>query len=175
MTQVQRDRRQEILDRLYTQLAGLTINLAGGPDGAVSIAAGNIVRNRNDLQADKLPGMIVLDADEVKDSMLKLPPGGGNQQRMPAQLMRMTPEIYVVLDTRPVGNKNTGKDLNTARLAILDTIWSDSVLWGIVGTNGNITYDGCVTDLARNRTAKGQIGLSVTFTYPLLVREYVTG
>jgi hypothetical protein len=35
---------------------------------------------------------------------------------MPIQIMRMTPEIYVVLDVRPVGNLNVGKDLNTARL-----------------------------------------------------------
>lgn len=168
----QRDRRQEILDRLYALLSVLTINLAGGPNGAAHITAGNIVKNRQDLQADKVPGMIVLDADEVKDPVLLKAPPGTQQNRMPAQIMKMTPEIYVVLDVRPVGNLNVGKDLNTARLAILNAIMTDQLLWDIVGPNGNITYDGCVTDLARNRTAKGQIGLSVTFTYPLIVKEY---
>ena len=116
--------------------------------------------------------MIVLDADEVKDPIALKAPPGSQQSRMPAQVMRMTPEIYVVLETRPVGNLNVGKDLNTARLAILNAIMTDSVLWDIVGPNGNITYDGCVTDLARNRVMKGQIGLSVTFTYPLIVKEF---
>ena len=43
----------------------------------------------------------------------------------------------------------------------------------IVGSNGNIVYDGCVTDFARNRTMKGQLGISITFTYPLIQNEYL--
>lgn len=166
----QRDRRQEVLDRLFELLGNMTVDLAGGPNGTVQIVPGNIVRNRNELQQDKVPGIIILDADEVKDQRtLKEAPGGGQQQRMPAQLMKMTPEIYVVLDVRPVGNLNVGKDLNTARMAILAKVFTDEQLWGIIGANGNITYDGCVTDLARNRTMKGQMGMSLTFTYPLLM------
>lgn len=166
-----RDRRQEILDRLWAILSVLTVDLAGGPNGAVQIKAGSIVRNRGDLQAKQLPGMIVLDADEVRDPrMLKVPPGL-QQVRMPAQIMKMTPEIYVVLDQRPVDNENGGKDLNTARLAILNAIMTDEQLLAITGTNGDITYDGCVTDYARNRTMKGQLGISITFSYPLKVTE----
>lgn len=168
----QRDRRQEILDRLWAILSVLVVDLAGGPNGVVQIKAGNIVRNRNDLQADKTPGMIILDADEVRDQRALQPPRGNTEARMPVQLMKMTPEIYVVLETRPVGNVNTGVDLNTARLKILNAIFSDSQLQAIVGSNGNISYDGCVTDLARNRTMKGQLGISVTFSYPLILAEY---
>lgn len=168
----QRDRRQEVLDRLWDILSVLTVDLAGGPNGAVQIKAGNIVRNRQDLQADKMPGMIVLDADEVKDPVALKPAPGMTQNRMPAQIMKMTPEIYAVLDVRGVTNQNVGKDLNKVRLAILNAIMTDQQLWTIIGDNGNITYDGCVTDLARNRTAKGQIGLSITFTYPLIVKEF---
>jgi len=65
-----------------------------------------------------------------------------------------------------------GKDLNTARLAILAAVLPDKQLQNIVGPNGNIVYDGCVTDLASNRTMKGQLGLSITFTYPLIQNEY---
>lgn len=167
----QRDRRQEILDRLWDLFTGITVDLAGGPNGAAQIKPGSVVRNRNELQADKVPGMVVLDADEVRDARQLQPNPGMQMTRMPAQLMRMTPEIYVVLDTRGVQNENVGKDLNTARLTILNAIMTDEQLWEIVGANGNITYDGCVTDLARNRTMKGQLGISVTFTYPLLVKE----
>ena len=169
----QRDRRQEILDRLWDLFKDLTVDLAGGPNGASQIKPGSVVRNRNDLQADKVPGIILLDADEVKDPRALRPPPGVQQTRMPAQIMRMTPEIYVVLDVRGVKNENVGKDLNTARLAILNAIMTDDQLQSIVGSNGDITYDGCVTDLARNRTMKGQLGISVTFTYPLIVKEFV--
>ena len=174
MTVKQRDRRQEILDRLWVILSALTVNLAGGPNGPVQIKAGSIVRNRNDLQADKTPGMIILDADEVKDPTKLQLPRGITETRMPAQMMKMTPEIYIVMDVRPVGNPNMGQDLNTARLAVLNAIMTDTQLQEIVGSNGGITYDGCVTDLARNRTMKGQLGMSVTFSYPLIVAEYTT-
>lgn len=169
-----RDRRQEILDRLFDVLGALTIALQGGPNGPVSIVPGHIVKNRNELQAGEVPGFIVLDADEVRDPRTLQPPPGTQQSRMPAQLMRMTPEIYVVLDVRPVDNENVGADLNTARLAILNAVMTDEQLQGIVGSNGNITYDGCVTDLARNRTMKGQLGISITFTYPLKVQEFTS-
>lgn len=171
MTQ-QRDRRQEVLDRLWTLLSTLTVDLVGGPNGAKHIVAGNIVRNRNELQADKVPGLILLDADEVRDPRLMQPAPGMTQGRMPPQVMRMTPEIYVVLDVRGVTNENVGKDLNTARLAVLNKIMTDQQLQTIIGMNGNITYDGCVTDLARNRSMKGQLGMSVTFSYPLIIAEY---
>lgn len=168
----QRDRRQEVLDRVWELINALAVDLAGGPNGPKPILAGNADRNRNQLQDDKVPGFLVLDADEVRDPSFRQPNPGMVQARMPAQVMKMTPEIYVVLDVRGVTNENVGKDLNTARLAILNAIMLDQQLLNIVGTNGNITYDGCVTDLARNRTMKGQLGISVTFTYPLLIQEF---
>lgn len=170
---MQRDRRQEVLDRLWTLFSGITVDLLGGPNGSVQIVPGNVVRNRNELQKEKVPGIIVLDADEVKDPRLLQPPPGRAMERMPAQVMRMTPEIYVVLDERGVENLNVGKDLNIARLAILNSVFSDRQLQDIVGSNGNIAYDGCVTDLARNRTMRGQLGVSVTFSYPLILREFM--
>lgn len=160
------------MDRLWAIFESFTLVLAGGPNGSITIKPGNVVRNRNDLQADKVPGIIILDADEVKDMRQTQPNPGMKQTRMPPQMMKMTPEIYVVLDVRGVQNENVGKDLNTARLAILNAIMTDGQLQDIVGANGNITYDGCVTDLARNRTMKGQLGISVTFTYPLLIAEF---
>lgn len=168
----QTDRRQMILDRCWDLFSGFSLDLLGGPNGAVQIKPGNVARNRADLQAEKVPGILLLDADEIRDSRQLQPNPGSQMTRMPAQIMKMTPETYIVLDTRPVGNENFGKDLNTTRLAILNLVMTDEQLWRIVGSNGNIVYDGCVTDLARNRTMKGQMGLSFTFTYPLIVREF---
>jgi hypothetical protein len=167
------DRRQLILGRLHVVLSELTISLAGGPTGALEIKSGNIVQNRNELPKELVPGIIVLDADEIKDPRAQLRERGLAETRVPSNIMKMTPEIYVVLDTRGITNKNVGQDLNTARLAILAAVLPDEQLQRIVGANGNIVYDGCVTDLARNRTMKGQLGVSITFTYPLIQNEYV--
>lgn len=169
-----RDRRDEILSRLDELLSGLVIPLLGGVNGAVTIngPAGQYVRNRNELPADKVPGIILLDADEVRNARA-VPRERGLQERVvPPQMMCMTPEIYVVLDVRGIGNKNVGEDLNTARMHILSTVLQDQTLQSIVGANGNIWYDGSVTDLARNRTMKGQLGISLTFCYPLMQHEY---
>jgi hypothetical protein len=167
------DRRQLVLDRLYALLGGLTIPLQGGPTGPLSIVPGNIVQNRNELPKEKVPGIIILDGDEIKDPRAQLATRGLTETRVPSSIMKMTPEVYVVLDTRGITNENVGRDLNTARLAILAAVLPDTQLQNIVGANGNIVYDGCVTDLARNRTMKGQLGISVTFTYPLIRSEYV--
>ena len=154
------DRRQQVLARLYALLENMTIPLAGGQNGAVSINPGNIVLNRNELPASLVPGLILLDGDEVRDRSKAQPERGLKENRAPDQVMRMTPEIYIVLDTRTPGNLNVGDDLNTARLAILATIMTDPTLQSIVGGNGNMWLDGSVSDLSRGRSMKGQMGLS---------------
>jgi hypothetical protein len=170
------DRRDLILGRVFTLLSGLEILLSANNASLnlpTAIVPGHIVHNRNELPKELVPGIILLDADEIKDPKAQLRAPGGIQGQMPPQLMKMTPEIYVVLDVRKPDNANVGADLNLARLAILATLWPDQTLQGIVGSNGNILYDGCVTDLARNRQMRGQLGISMTFSYPLLPSEIV--
>lgn len=163
------DRRVLILQELESLLGGLDIELTTG-----RIPAGNFVRNRNELPAGKVPGIILLDADEVADPRYARPQLGRDIPTVPPQIMKMTPEIYVVLDVRKPQNRNVGEDLSVARAAILKAILSDQTLFQLVGgASGQITYDGCVTDLARNRVMQGQMGLSFTFTYPFIPGEIV--
>jgi hypothetical protein len=152
-----------LLAQTFDLLKGLTIELTNGV-----IPAGNIVHNRNELPAEMVPGLILLDADEVATP---IPHAQGRALRPGTCLMRMTPEIYVVLDVRKPQNTKVGDDLNLARAAILNCLLHDPTLQTITGSNGLIQYDGCVTDLARNRTMKGQMGLSITFTYPFIPDE----
>lgn len=161
------DRRVLILQELESLLGGLTINLTTGV-----IPAGNFVRNRNELPKELVPGVILLDGDEVSDPRFRQA-AQGRQAGIPPQIMRMTPEIYVVLDVRKPHNKNVGEDLSIARVAIMKAILGDKTLSTIVGANGSIYYDGCITDLARNRTMQGQMGLSFTYTYPWLPGEVI--
>jgi hypothetical protein len=163
------DRRQLILTQLYDILSGLNVPLLGGPNGPVTIVPGNIVHNRDQLPQELVPGIVLLDADETA---IPLPLAPGRTTRVGPALMRMTPEIYIVLDVRSPQNKNVGEDLNTARAAIMDLVLHDKTLLQITGSNGRTTYDGCVTDLARNRVMKGQMGISLTFVYPFIPDEF---
>lgn len=156
------DRRDQILTRLFNLLAGdLTVEISTG-----TFSGANLVRNRNELPKEKVPGLILLDADEVKDP--RFPETAGRNLRPGVGLMRMTPEIYIVLDVRKPNNKMVGEDLNAVRAAVLNLVMHDQALQQLTGSNGAITYDGCVTDLARNRVMQGQMGLSITFIYPFI-------
>ena len=159
------DQRQLILDRLVTLLSGLTIQLSTG-----TIPAGNIVHNRDELPKELVPGIILLDADEVRD--FNFPSMQGRSERPGPGILKMTPEIYVVLDVRKPKNVLVGQDLGLARVAIINLILHDRDLQAITGSSGSILYDGCVTDLARNRQMKGQMGLSFTFSYPFIPDEF---
>ena len=162
------DRRAKIIARLEAVLSGLAITLSSG-----SIPAGNYVHNLGELPANKVPGVILLDGDEVAGLPLSAAPGRQTPPR--DKMMKMTPEIYVVLDVRKGAkqNENVGEDLNIARVAVLAAVLGDAGLQSLCGANGEICYDGCVTDLARNRTLKGQIGMSITCVYPFLPGELV--
>lgn len=159
------DRRALILQELESLLAGLDIELSTG-----RIKAGNFVHNRNELTAGKRPGIILLDADEIGDPRVPVMSTGRSTGIAP-RMMKMTPEIYVVLEDRKPRNENLGTDLSIARQAIITAIMLDKTLSDITGSNGQIVYDGCVTDLARNRVMEGQMGISVTFTYPFIPSE----
>lgn len=170
------DRRTQIIDRLLDLLGSLSIPLLGDPLSGPSVLSGadELYHNRGELPGSpdpKVPGIILLDADEVKDPRFVMVQG--RNLAAGTQVMRMTPEIYIVLPVRKPRNVNVGTDLNTARAAILDLVLHDKALSTITGPNGGITYDGCVTDMARNRTMKGQMGLSFTFSYPLIPGELV--
>lgn len=164
---VRADRRALILERLEVLLSGLSVTLSNG-----TLPAGNIVHNRDQLPKEKVPGIILLDADEVRDQ--RFPTNQGRSAPPAPGYMRMTPEIYVVLDVRIPDNENVGEDLNTARAAIIFLVLGDVTLQTITGSGGAITYDGCVTDLARNRMMKGQMGLSFTFGYPFIPGEFAS-
>lgn len=159
------DRRSEILARLVEVLGAATIPLLGDKlNGPISITPDKFVHNRGELPAEKVAGITLLDADETKDP--RTPSNQGRAGPPANTLMRMTPEIYIVLNVRKPNNENISEDLGTARAAVLNLILNDAELSRLVGSNGQMIYDGAVTDLARNRTMRGQMGLSITFVYP---------
>ncbi len=157
-----------ILGRLFDILKGLSVTISTG-----IIPTGHIVHNRNELPKELVPGFILLDADEVRDP--RVPENHGRASRPGPGLMRMTPEVYAVLEVRKPHNEMVGEDLGMIRAAVIDLVLHDAILQQLTGDNGSITYDGSVTDLARNRTMKGELGLSFTFVYPFIPNEFRSG
>lgn len=149
------DRRKQILSRLFVVLG-------------TAIDTFTWYRNRGDLDADKRPGGIMLDADEtVVTSMTERKP---STAAVPT-LISMSPEVYVILaDTKPT-NTNIGDVLNDYRTTLVKAVLLDETLRDLVGTNGTVRYDGIVTDLAKGRDMAGELGIGFTFIYPLIPSE----
>jgi hypothetical protein len=121
------------------------------------------IRNRALAEDEELPVVQILDADEAGEDNDPL-----QRTNRATRRFIMTPEIYVVLEDQEA---DVGTTLNGFRCALVKAILEDTQLKAILGTNGEIRYDGCSTGLARNRLIVGELGLHVKFYYPLIESE----
>jgi hypothetical protein len=137
------DRREQILSRLeaiLNEMGGFTTVL------------------RNDIQVpeSKLPGAVLLDGDELPDEETgKVRPGRG------PVVMRMAPEIYVLVQEEPA---NVGPNLNLTRARMIDRICTDAALLALA-KDGDVRYIGMQTGLAIGRSMKGEAGLMFSIAY----------
>lgn len=147
------DKREQILSRLFTVL--------GTVEG---VGTDNTFRNRDQLPDDKRPAILLLDADEEGKQ------SADNRGRIASSpnLVTLKPEVYAVLEDRKPQNEDVGQDLNALRAKILSAILTDAQLAGLCH---NIFYAGMITDLAKDREMKGQLGLAIEFTYYLKPAE----
>lgn len=141
------DKREQILSKLFEVLQTV--------DGVQSCT-----RNRDQLPAEKRPAIVLLDSDEAAK------PSADGRQRIASSpnLVVMSPEIYLALDSRKPDNELTGEDLNALRAKVLSAVLTNQALTGLCE---NVFYRGCVNDLAKDRTMDGQMGLVIEFTYYL--------
>lgn len=154
------DTREQILNRIIT--------LATGKAGFVSA-----VRNRGLRDNEKRPAIIVLDGDEAP----VLTHGGRNNRahsgrtmRMTPQVMVMTPQIFILMDEQatmphPAPPKEVGPALNERRVTIIKAIADDDQLLALLGSNGDIIYNGAVTDLKSGMNLEGQMRLDFLISY----------
>jgi hypothetical protein len=127
-----------------------------------------VVRNRGLRAQDKRPALAVLDGDETP-----VLTHGGRQNRaqggrslpLVPSVLGMRPEIYILLDDRPNDDTTTGTDLNTRRMQLVHAIAGDAQLQALIGSNGTILYNGCVTDLKSGGALSGQMQLNFQFNY----------
>ena len=144
------DRREMILTRL--------LEIAVGVEGIVAA-----FRNRDEISEKQRPAIIILDADEAADDA----DPSSRPSRAPRRVA-MTPEIYILLGAKP---EDLGTAINTLRARFVKAVLGDAQLSLIVGSNGDIRYEGCATALARGRSMEGEMGVSFSFTYALRPEE----
>ena len=144
------DRRELILVRL--------LEIAKGIEGIAGA-----FRNRDEISEKQRPAIVILDADEAADDA----DPASRPARSPRRVA-MTPEIYILLGAKP---EELGSVINAVRARFVKSVLRDSQLGSIVGTNGDIRYEGCATALARGRSMEGEMGVSFSFTYVLRPEE----
>ncbi len=149
------DRREQILERLFV----ICQTISG-------VQA--VVRNRGELPATKRPAIVLLDGDEVAREPVQQRQG---RLTLAPNLIDLTPEIYAIMDQREPSNEGIGPDMNSLRVLLLLAISGDQELAAILGSNGEIKYNGCNTDMASGRSMEGQMMLSMTFTYALRMSD----
>ena len=144
------DRREMILSRL--------LEIASATEGVVAA-----FRNKDEISEKQRPAILILDADEAADDT----DPGSRPSRSPRRVA-MTPEIYILLGAKP---EDLGSAINRLRARFVKAVLSDTQLGSIVGTNGEIRYEGCATALARGRSMEGEMGVSFSFSYVLRPEE----
>jgi hypothetical protein len=120
-------------------------------------------RNRDEISEKQRPAIVILDADEAADDADPTTRPSRSPRRV-----AMTPEIYILLGAKP---EELGSVINALRARFVKSVLGDSQLASIVGSNGDIRYEGCATALARGRSMEGEMGVSFSFTYVLRPEE----
>ena len=144
------DKREQLLSRLLV--------VAQSIPGIASA-----FRNKDEISDKARPAIVILDADETADD--------ADPSHRPARSPRrvaMTPEIYLLLGAKP---EHVGPEINALRAKFIKAVLTDSELLALVGSNGDIRYEGCATSLARGRNMEGEMGISFSFSYVLRPEE----
>ena len=153
------DKREEILERLRA------IALAAQTGAGIV----TVVRNRQLLQNEERPAMVILDGDE-RPAFTPNAAAADRYAGVRPVLTKMSPELYLLLDeARPTGltaaAENVGTVLNDKRIKLCNAITNDAALKALLGSNGGIFYNGCVTDLKSGSPLTGQMRLDFSFNY----------
>lgn len=148
------DKREDILVRYLAiaqsvQIADTTIK--------------TVIRNRGWKSNEDRPAIVLLDGDEANTGA-EYRLGRGGLQMRPA-LVTMRPELYVLLDERRLQNDTVGQDLNNYRVLLARALAIDTQMVSLLGSNGKVVYNGCVTDLKSGSALTGQMRLDFAFTY----------
>jgi hypothetical protein len=159
------DRRERILNRVWELLQTMP-------------GVESCVRNRGLLADEQRPALVLLDGDEGVDPRF-VPRSGRGSLTVPPSVMLLRPEVFYLLKNREPQNVDVGQDLSAARRTLLPllipAVTQDSILASLVGSNGSIQYEGCLTDMATGRSMEGQLQFQFVFAYVLNLTELAQG
>lgn len=157
-----RDRREEILSKVQSLLAGVA-----GLKNPVCY------RNRDAFDDQRfLPAVILLDGSEERLTDIGRASG---VVYMPASVVALTPQIFI--QARPRDDESNeqldgvaapiGPELSMWRTKVLKALTTDANLVALLGSNGQIEYVGCVTDMQTGSALEGMIQFNFRFSYVL--------
>lgn len=147
------NKREEILSRLFTILEAMDAP-AGFPEFETA------VRNRALLDNDKCPALALLDGDETT----KATGAGRGRIRMAPVIVTLHPQVFVLLKLKKPQNEAVGTHINAYRGGVIKAFAGDAQLLALIGPNGDITYDGCETDLKTGMEMTGQVQLNFSIS-----------
>lgn len=150
------DTREDILERLETVLASI--------EGITAV-----YRDRAEMPTDMLPAAILLDGSEMIAQEI-VP---SKSVRMPPAIFTLVPQIFIVLKPRDDMSNTTldgveapvGPELSSYRLQVISAVVNDPTLLSLVGSNGQILYRGCDTDMQSGSSMIGQLQMHFEFNY----------
>jgi hypothetical protein len=152
------DRREQILVRL---LAILTTLIETEPQAVVSV-----VRNRELRKDEERPGIVLLDGDETPALTGRALPGRATG--MSAQLMTMSPQVFILMNEQRPTRDTIGTATNAIRGAIIGLVANDATLKSLYGPNGSIELSDVTTDMKSGGEVRGSMMMDLRITYPLV-------
>lgn len=152
------DRRELILLRL---VAILEIVKASTPPTIKTVD-----RNKDYRKDIDRPALILLDGDEVAESTVER--SRGRATGMVPQIMRMSPQVFILMNEQRPGNVEIGPETNAIRMKIINAVASDAELVALYGANGSIVLNATTTDMKSGGDVSGSMLLDFRINYPLI-------
>ena len=114
-------------------------------------------RNVSDVSKLKRPGIAIRDGSEVLLSQPR------NQRRSEIQLMQSAPAVWLYVGA---GAADQGTLINKFMAAYLKAVLTDADLLALVGTNGEIRYEGASLEDPEPEGREARMEISLVFVYP---------
>lgn len=147
------DRRELIVARLVVLAEGIV---------------SRVFRNNQSITGKAAAAIVVWDGDEAADLGNF---GSGRPANAPV-MVDMTPELRLLVEAPAA---EVGATLNALRIDTVKAVIADTLPGGglreIIGSNGEVRYEGCSTEMLPGRAMEGSLGVRFAIRYPLIYAE----
>lgn len=119
-----------------------------------------VYRNRGEVKKAQRPAVFFFDGDT--ETVL---PRDNGAKAGPVLIVHR-PEIWYLAEDRQPRNEGIGELLSAVHDSLAEAIIRDSELRTLLTSNGAIRFEGCETDLGKDRAMSGEIKIKFAFVYP---------